>query len=329
MLKKIVRIKFVFLIFTSIVLISALNFIGFYLFLEGPLEKNRSLIIEKNLSTYKISQKLKENHIVEYQYLFFVIAKLFSLKFSIKSGEYMFTEKIAPMQVLKILASGKSILHKITFPEGVTVSWIIDKINSDPLLAGEIIGKIPEGFLMPSTYFYSYGDRREQIVEKMRNLTSEILDKLEPLMEPDSPIKNRKDLLILASIIEKETSLDEEKPIIAGVFINRLKKNMKLQADPTTIYALTEGKYILDRPLSKIDLGVKSPYNTYYVKGLPPGAICCPGKKSLEAVVRPAKTKALYFVSNGKGGHNFAEDLNLHNKNFDSYKKTLKTSRDH
>ncbi len=149
------------------------------------------------------------------------------------------------------------------------------------------------------------------------------LDKVMQNLAPDSPLKTRLEVLTLASIIEKEAGSNAEKPIIAAVFINRLKKNMKLQADSTTIYALTEGKFKLARALTKKDLLQELPYNTYYIKGLPPGPISCPSLKSLEAVVKSAKTDALFFVVDGKGGHNFSNNLNDHNRFVETYRKSL------
>ncbi len=235
----------------------------------------------------------------------------------------MFTRNISPLQTLRILASGKSIIHKIIVPEGTVVSEVIKKINEESRLLGEIKGIIPEGFLMPSTYFFSYGDQKEQIIDHMRNLMSANLDKVMQNLAPDSPLKTRLEVLTLASIIEKEAGSNAEKPIIAAVFINRLKKNMKLQADSTTIYALTEGKFKLARALTKKDLLQELPYNTYYIKGLPPGPISCPSLKSLEAVVKSAKTDALFFVVDGKGGHNFSNNLNDHNRFVEIYRKSL------
>lgn len=324
MFKKIIKFKFTYLLSILILLISLINLVGFYLFLSGPLEIKKPIIIESKLSIYKISNKLYQENVINYPLLFFFITKFFSLKNPIKSGEYMFTEKISPLQVLRILSSGQSIIHKLMIPEGSTVNEIIDKINSEPLLFGEINGKIPEGFLMPSTYFYSYGDQRDRIIDRMRKLMSDELDKAIEKLSSDSPLKTRMDVLILASIIEKETSLEDERSLVAAVFLNRIKKNMKLQADPTTIYAITNGIYKLNRPLSKKDLAVKSPYNTYYILGLPPGPISCPGIKSIEAAINPAKTKALYFVSNGKGGHNFSHDLENHNNHVKQLRNRVK-----
>ncbi len=288
------------------------------------LAENKTIIIKPKLSVDQISTILHDNKIIKYRQLFGLLAKIYSLKHPIKSGEYIFTPNISPIQTLRILSSGKSIIHKMLIIEGTTVNEIINKINDEERLVGEIQGTIPEGFLMPATYFFSYGDQKEQIIDKMRRLMSAYLDKAMEKLSPYSPLKTRLDILILASIVEKEASLDAEKPLIAAVFINRLNKHMKLQADPTTIYAITLGKDKLGRALTRKDLAIQSPYNTYYVFGLPLGAIACPGEKAIDAVVNPAKIDSLYFVVNGKGGHNFSNNLGDHNNHVQTYRQNLK-----
>jgi UPF0755 protein len=301
-----------------------MNLCIFYLFVPGPLSDNTTLIIKPKLSIKEISSTLSDNKVIKYPTLFNFLAKIYSLKYKLKSGEYTFTQNISPIQTLRILTRGKSIIHKMVVPEGTMVSEIISKINNEERLVGEITGTIPEGFLMPSTYFYSYGDQKEQIISKMRTLMSLELDRVMTRLLPNSPLKNRLDVLILASIVEKEASLDEEKPIIAAVLTNRLKKGMRLQADPTVVYAITLGQYKLTRSLTKKDLAIKSPYNTYYTPNLPPGPISCPGVKSLEAVVSPEQTNFLYFVSDGKLGHYFSSNYDDHIKYVRIYRKSLK-----
>ncbi len=324
MFKKILKIKFICVTITLILLVSGINFCIFYLFAPGALVENKAVIIKPKLSTEQIARILNDHNIIKYPALFAFLAKIYSLKHSIKSGEYIFTQNISPMQTLRILSSGKSIIHKMVIPEGTLVHEIIKKINSEERLIGEIIGIIPEGFLMPSTYFFSYGDQKEQIIDKMRKLMSLQLDKIMEKLSPNSPLKTRLDVLILASIVEKEANLNAEKPLVAAVFLNRLKKHMKLQSDATTIYAITLGKGRLTQPLTKKDFAIESPYNTYYVANLPAGAISCPGVKSLEAVVNPAKIDSLYFVGDGAGRHNFSNNFNDHRKHVENYRKNLK-----
>lgn len=321
MIKKILKTKLYSIIFATIIFITGANILGGYLYLSGPLEERTVVIVRKGLSIHEISQKLAQAGIIKYPRLFEIIGKIYSLKTPLKSGEYDFTEGVSPLQVIRKLATGKSIIHTLLIPEGMMVNEIIDKINEEELLEGDVFLPIPEGYLMPSTYFYSYGDKRENIIDQMRTEMSLALDEVMQKLSPSSPLKSRMDVLILASIVEKEAGNDSERARIAGVFINRLNKKMKLQADPTSAYAVTEGKYKLARPLTKADLRTPSPYNTYFVIGLPIGPIACPGRKSLEAVVNPTKTDELYFVVNGLGGHNFSKTLDDHNNHVQNFRK--------
>lgn len=303
-------------------LVLMVHLLFIYLMLPGPLNEEKVIIIEPKTKIHDIASILQKEGVINYQVGFTIIAKFYSkFKNPLKSGEYEFTKHISPLQVIRVLSSGKSIIHKLIIPEGSTVDEIISKLKLENRFIGEIQENIVEGFLMPSTYFYTFRDQRTKILFQMKNLMSETLDELMPKLLPNSPIQTRMEVLTLASIVEKEARYDDEKPRIAGVFINRLKKKMKLQADPTTIYAITLGKYKLDHPLTKAELRNPSPFNTYYTVGLPPTPIACPGRKSIEAVISPMQTKDLYFVVDGTGRHNFAESLEQHNINIANYKK--------
>ncbi len=311
----------------AIILLGHLIFI--YLMLPGPLEEEKVIIIEPHTRITDIAKNLSEAGVVHNKLAFNIIAKFYSrLRSPLRSGEYEFTKHITPLQVIRILSSGKSVVHKLVIPEGTTVSEIIGKLESEHRFIGSINENVEEGFLMPSTYFYTFRDQRSKLILHMKSLMSEALDELMPKLSKDSPLKTRLDVLTLASIVEKEAMYDDEKPRIAGVFINRLRKKMKLQADPTTIYAITLGKYKLDHPLTRKELLTQSPYNTYYAMGLPPTPIACPGKKAIEAVISPMQTNDLYFVVNGTGRHNFASSLEAHNINIASYKKTKSIKKD-
>lgn len=318
------NLRKIFLPLAALSLVSAtfLTIVLLYLTVSGPLDSTKKVIIHKGISTNKIAKILSENNVIRYPKLFSAVSKIYGLTGRhLKSGEYAFTRHTSTMQVLSTLVSGKSVIHKFTIVPGTTIHEAIERLKEDPLLIGEVDEGLTEGFLMPSTYFYCFGDSRQKLVSHMKQLMSETLDELMPNLSPNSPLKTRLDVLILASIVEKEAMLENEKPIIAGVFINRLKKRMKLQADPTTIYAITMGKSKLDRKISKKDLMTASPYNTYFAFGLPPSPIACPSRKSIEAVIKPANTDALYFVVNGTGGHNFSKDLRSHNNHVESYRK--------
>lgn len=318
------KIKLIAIISLAIITITIANIIGSYLVLPGQLLEKKVVIVKAGLSTHEISSILEQEGIITHKILFEFISKLYGFYKPLKSGEYEFTKAISPYQVLAKLASGKSVVHRLTIAEGQTVNEIITKINAEDRLFGQINLNIPEGYLMPSTYFYTYGDLREKIIDEMRNGMSKALDAVMLKLKEDSPLKTRKEVLIFASIVEKEAGNEKERPLIAGVFINRLKKGMKLQADPTVIYAVTEGKYKLNRALSRTDLQIDSKYNTYKVAGLPPGPISCPGKASLEASVLPAKTDALYFVVDGTGGHSFSNTLQEHNMHVQRFRQRVK-----
>jgi len=327
LLTNFLKIKLVILISISVVVICLANILGGYLFLPGDLGEEKIVIIKPGLSIHKISVLLEKEKIVKNAKLFEAISQLYSYHAPLKSGEYKFTKNITPYQVLKKLVIGRSVVHRLFVPEGYMVSQILEMINSEDRLSGQINGNIPEGYLMPSTYFYTYDDQREQLINQMRKNMSNALDEVMLKLPQDSPLKTRKDVLILASIIEKEAGNDQERSKVAAVFINRLKKGMKLQADPTSAYAVTEGKYKLDRSLNRKDLRLKSPYNTYHIYGLPVGAISCPGRASLGAAVAPAKTDALYFVVNGQGGHSFSKTLKEHNHHVQKFKARVRLQK--
>jgi UPF0755 protein len=321
------KIKLFILISISVVIICLANILGGYLFLPGNLDEEKIIIIKPRLSIHKISALLEKENIINNAKLFEVISQIYSYHSPLKSGEYKFTKNITPYQVLRKLVIGRSVVHRLFIPEGYMVSQILDMVNGQERLVGKINGNVPEGYLMPSTYFYTYEDQREKLIDAMRKNMSSALAEVMVKLPKDSPLKTRKDVLILASIIEKEAGNDRERPKIAAVFINRLKKGMKLQADPTTVYAITKGEYKFDRSLKRKDLRIKSPYNTYHIYGLPIGPISCPGRASLEAVVSPAKTNALYFVVNGKGGHSFSKTLKEHNRHVQKFKARVRQQR--
>jgi UPF0755 protein len=297
-----------------------------YLFLPEKAAESKIIIIKPQLSVHKISLLLADEGIIQNTYLFNIISKIYSRFNSLKSGEYEFTAGMSPYKILLKLASGKSIVHRLVIPEGQTTQEIINRINAEDRLFGSITSNIAEGQLMPSTYFYSYGDQKEKIINKMRLNMSQSLNIVMAKLPANSVLKNKKDILIMASIIEKEAANDQERPIVAAVFLNRLRKNMKLQADPTVIYAITKGDYKLNRLLTRRDLQLDSRYNTYKYKGLPSGPITNPGMASLEAAVLPATTNVLYFVSDGNGAHKFSSTLRAHNVNVRAFRQFTKNA---
>ncbi len=318
-MNKLLKINIFIITIFFVLIITVTNLVIFYLYTPGPLKKAITITINKNTSINKVSTILYDQNAIKYPKLFTIISTLFSYYNPLKSGEYLLTEYSSAYQIIKQLSNGKSIIHKFFVPEGVTVHEICTKLTEEEKLTGSLNCNITEGYLMPSTYFFSYGDQRQKLLEKMMNNMSAILDELTLQLTPNFPLKSKEEILILASIVEKEASNNKEKSKIAGVFINRLNQNMKLQSDVTVIYALTNGKKKFSRALTKTDLTIKSPYNTYYVKGLPITPITCPGRKSLESVINYEKTSALYFITNEIEGetyfsNTFAEHVNYNNK---------------
>jgi UPF0755 protein len=227
----------------------------------------------------------------------------------LKSGQYCFTEKMNTKEIFTILTKGWTIIHKVTIPEGVTVYRIKEILYQNQCLSGEIVSLPIEGYVLPGTYYFSQGDSRQNVLNRISKYMHEKLAKL------TSNYINTDEILIMSSIVEKETSIHHEKFLIAGVFLARIQKKMKLQADPTVIYALTEGKTKLQRPLTRKDWKVQSPYNTYMNYGLPPTPICCPSYETLLAVANAEPGEYLYFVASNDGHHLFSESLQTHNKN--------------
>jgi UPF0755 protein len=297
-----------------------------YVSLPGPLKEAKTLIFSRGITLRNICNILAQEQAIKHEKFFWLILSLINKIEKIKAGEYAFTTAITPRQIIDILINGRSILHSITIPEGYTVKQIIDKIDCDPILHGDINSNIPEGSLLPDTYFFSYGDKKQAILSRMKKKMQLTLNELWEKKAPNLPYKNKEEALILASIVEKEAANYAEKKKIAAVFINRLNKGMKLQADPTTIYAITEGKYNLQRELTKRDLQIKSDYNTYFVKGLPPTPISNPGKASIEAVLNPAVSKDIFFVLDRDGVHRFSDNLATHNQHVYNYRNNVKVN---
>ncbi|MGB6906683.1 MAG: endolytic transglycosylase MltG, partial [Methyloceanibacter sp.] len=231
-------------------------------------------------------------------------------------------------QVLDTLVEGRSIDHKITLPEGLTSQQIVERIQANPDLKG-VITEIPaEGTLLPDTYRFQIGDMRIDIVERMQAGHRKFLAKMWEDRDPDIVVQTPEEAVILASIVEKETGRADERPRIASVFQNRLRKNMRLQSDPTIIYGLVGGKGVLDHPIRQDELDRETAYNTYKIDGLPPTPIANPGRAAIEAVLKPAKTKDLYFVADGSGGHAFAPSLDDHNRNVAQWRRLERAMRE-
>ena len=282
------------------------------------------VFIEKGSGSYAVAQNLAQKDLIKSPLLFRIAARFFGLDKSLKAGEYVFAGNISVYDIIQKIAAGDVLQHKITLPEGLTTAQIIDIINNEPLLSGNITVMVKEGELLPETYQFTRGDTKDSLILQAKTAMGKALATAWGEKANNLPLRNPKELLILASIIEKETGLPEERGLVASVFVNRLIKGMKLQTDPTVIYALTLGKEDLGRLLTRKDLAYISPYNTYVYYGLPPEPICNPGKESLKAAAQPEISDYLYFVASGNGGHNFSATLNGHNQNVQKWKQAQK-----
>jgi UPF0755 protein len=231
-----------------------------------------------------------------------------------KAGEYKIPAGASMREILTILEEGRALLYKLTVAEGLTTAMIIDLVRKSPDLVGDVTFLPEEGALLPETYLFERGTTRDELLKRMAADHNRVVDELWATRAADLPIKTKYEAVILASIIEKETSKPEERPHVAGIFVNRLRKGMKLETDPTIIYGITRG-YPLGRGIRRSELDAKTPYNTYQIVGLPPTPIANPGRASIAAALQPMQTEDIFFVADGTGGHAFAATLDEHNKN--------------
>lgn len=291
----------------------------------GPLETQTDLIVAKGLGVEGVAARLAESGVIAHPRVFVVAVGLLGNPRALRAGEYRFPAHVSPRGAMNILMFAKPVLRRLLVPEGLTTHQILDEIAHTDGLEGSPSEAtqhwLVEGSLLPDTYDFSYGESREDVLMRMHNAMAETLDRQWKNRAPGLPLRTPEEALILASIIEKETAKPEERPHIAAVFLNRLRRHMRLQSDPTVIYALTKGEYPLGRPLSHADLAMPSRYNTYMNDGLPPGPIDNPGKASIIAALHPALSNDLYFVADGTGGHVFTHTLVDHNRNAAKWRK--------
>jgi len=232
----------------------------------------------------------------------------------LKPGEYAFQKRASLRDVIGTIVEGKVVQHSVTIPEGLTSEQIVARLMENDIFAGTLRELPREGTLLPETYKFPRGTTREQVVQRMQQSQKRVLAEIWERRNPDVPVKSPEQLITLASIVEKETGKSDERSRVAAVFVNRIRQKMKLQSDPTIIYGLVGGKGTLGRPIKRSEIQQPSPYNTYVIDGLPPGPIANPGRASLEATANPARTRDLFFVADGTGGHAFTETYAEHQK---------------
>jgi len=322
-------ILFLNFVMTMAVVVCIAGLIGFYYAITayqspGPLQTNTNFIIRNGAGLSEIASNLERNLIISDARVFrYLTATHLNAGESLKAGEYEIKAHASMNEIMELLKSGKSILYSVSFPEGLTVRQMFDRMLDDPVLEGDLPAALPsEGSLRPDTYKFSRGTKRSEIIDQMAAAQQKLVDQIWERRDPSLFLKSKQEFVTLASIVEKETGVPDERAHVASVFLNRLGKGMRLQSDPTIIYGLFGGGgKPSDRPIYQSDLKKETPYNTYVIKGLPPTPIANPGKDALEAVANPWKTQDLYFVADGTGGHVFAATLEDHNANVKRWRK--------
>ena len=286
-----------------------------YLTEGGPNLEETLVTLPRGAGLQAIVHRLDQADIIRHPWLFQLAVRLGGHDRALKAGEYAFPAKVTPREVIAIITEGKTVARRLTVIEGQTVAEVFRTLDRAEGLTGDLPPKPGEGTLLPETYLYSQGDSKAALVERMRAAMQEVLKEAWAKRAGDLPFATPEEALIMASIVDRETGLSDERAKVAAVFVNRLRRGMRLQSDPTIIYALTQGEGPLDRELTRQDWKLDDPYNTYRIEGLTPGPIGNPGRLSIEAVMNPADVDFLYFVADGTGGHAFAKTLAEHNKN--------------
>lgn len=268
----------------------------------------------------RIAETLQAQGVIDSSLIFRAGVMYYGKASQLKAGEYAIPSGATPHQIMDILIEGKAIVYKLTLPEGLTTAMALDLVAKHPSLEGAITRAPAEGALLPETYIFNRGMPRDELITRMERDHQAVIDELWERRAPDLPIATKEEAITLASIVEKETGVASERPLVAGVFINRLRKGMKLQSDPTIIYGLTKG-VPLGRGIRRSEIDQATPYNTYVINGLPPTPIANPGRESIAAVLNPASTDALFFVADGTGGHVFAATLSEHERNVANWRQ--------
>jgi len=320
-------------VFLILVLIGIMVVVGSFLHVTskaeqpGPHKTDMRIQISPGSGLKTIAAKLQADGIISNALYFSLWARLTGQHTKLRAGEFEIQARASIIDVLDILERGDPVVRKLTLAEGLTVAEMLILVQDAEGLRGQVSNIPDDGMMLPETYYYSWGDRREDLVTRTVDSMSALVTAQWLKRPNDFILETPEQLLTLASIVEKETGLASERPKVAAVFLNRLKKGMRLQSDPTVVFAITNGSGALGRALTRKDLKIKSDYNTYRVKGLPPGPIANPGRDSILAVINPADTKALYFVADGTGGHVFAKTLKQHNRNVAKWRKLRRQNK--
>lgn len=284
-------------------------------------DQPRTVMIDHGTSLADIATELHDRGLVSSKWIFFAGVRAAGEQDALKAGEYLVPAHASMRDIMNLLVSGKGIVYSVTIPEGLTSQQIVERLNADPVLIGTVTEIPAEGSILPDTYRYTRGDSRQAILDRMKREHDRLMVTVWQGRDKDLPIATPEQLVTLASIIEKETGMADERSRVAAVFINRLRQKMRLQSDPTVIYGIYGGGGLPSgAAITHSDLEAENPYNTYKIVGLPKGPIANPGRASLAAAANPSHTKDLYFVADGSGGHVFAETYAEHRKNVARYR---------
>lgn len=296
------------------------NYVQYQFTAKGPLAEDTVFTVPQGAGGSSIASKLESNGLIKSADMFKLLVRMDKVGSSLKAGEFNVPAEASMRDIVKILQEGTAILYPFTAPEGLTSAQIMRGMAKIETVVDDSPETPAEGTLLPETYMTPRGMKRSELIAKMQKAQMEILDELWENRQEGLPIKTKQEAIILASVVEKETGVTSERDVVAGVFINRLKKGMRLQSDPTIIYGLTKGEP-LGRGIRRSEIDRKTEWNTYQIDGLPITAICNPGKEAIAAVLNPADTKYIYFVADGSGGHVFAKTLPEHNENVNNWRK--------
>lgn len=327
MYKRIVtRICVGFSVFVACYMIFIMGVIMYFNAPNSYQKEDKRFIIENGLTLRQVVEKLHKEEIVRNPEVFLYLSQLIKgIDPKVRYGEYFFEKHSSYYKILHKMVRGYICFRKITIAEGLSTNSALKIINKANGLIGQLPENIQEGTLLPETYFYSYNDTKSILVKRMQDSMQKHIDELWEKRDMSIPLKTKEQAIILASIVEKESGIDAERPQIASVFINRLNKGMKLQSDPTIIYSFTMGDKSLERPIKASDIRNSSKFNTYHIFGLPPTPICNPGLASIKAVLNPIKTEFLYFVASGKGDHVFSSNITDHNNYVAKYRSLMQS----